>query len=88
VIGNDSCWTQIARDQVPLFDDDGKCCCFHAYLIAITRFKTKQTTIVACPLSRECRYERVVAAVGGAGWSIGDDGILLLFVCLFVCLFV
>ena len=23
VIGNDSCWTQIARDQVPLFDDDG-----------------------------------------------------------------
>lgn len=51
VIGNDSCWTQIARDQKPLFKDD-----------------------VACMLSRDTAYERVAAALGGAGWRVCREG--------------
>jgi acetolactate synthase-like protein len=51
VIGNDACWTQIARDQKPLFKDD-----------------------VACMLSRDTAYERVAAALGGAGWRVCVEG--------------
>jgi len=29
---------------------------------------------VACPLASTCHYEKVVAAVGGAGWRVGDGG--------------
>jgi len=29
---------------------------------------------VGCPLSPDCHYEQVAAALGGAGWQLADGG--------------
>lgn len=74
LIGNDACWTQIEREQIPMF---GACCCEAACALPRCSLPHPQRRDVwpgddvACPLEYTA-YDEVARHYGGDGVMVSD----------------